>query len=650
VLVAPLVIGQKLIGILNIYSKDKPRLFGEKERELAKVFANQAAIAIDNARLYEEVTERSSALAALYEAGRAVTSSRALDEILRQIAERAYRLASRQARPARLSLIALVEGHKVRFAETYPPEHLPRLLRQIGDIDLEQGDRIGVTGRAVKTQRSQLVADVARDADYIEYDPAVLSELAVPIVYEDQVLGVIKAGHAERDAFGERDVSTLESLATQAAQAIRHARRSELQQAVYEASKAIATEIDIRQRGLLMPILEQAVTRIRWPHRPKAIIGLIQLYDQPAGELYLESVYPPEEHPELVARLGERHFLDREKNPEGRAGIQARAILEKGIQRVADVRTDPDYLEACPGSLSELDAPLRVGDEIVGVLGLESDRLGAFDEIDGAALQSLADLAGIVIQTARQYEDLRQTKGLVGARTALAWMGMANSTWRHSIEGCAVNIRNAITLLRAEMADESVSPAVQQLIAGTLELIDQQGKMILDKPITPPLSSEEGIDVIAIDDLIRERTSQLWENEKYRPVDLRLTLSPDADVAVRVSPDWFRRALDLLIDNAVESMADTPQRQLEVTTVLAGEQVEIAIADKGTGIAPDVYPKLFRERIASPGSKGLGMGLLMVQAILQTYGGDVRIGATGPDGTTMVISLPIADQDAVHVR
>ena len=55
VLVAPFAIDNELIGILNIYSKDKPRQFEEKEKELAKIFANHAAIAIQNARSYEEL-------------------------------------------------------------------------------------------------------------------------------------------------------------------------------------------------------------------------------------------------------------------------------------------------------------------------------------------------------------------------------------------------------------------------------------------------------------------------------------------------------------------------------------------------------------------------------------------------------------------
>jgi two-component system sensor kinase FixL len=124
-------------------------------------------------------------------------------------------------------------------------------------------------------------------------------------------------------------------------------------------------------------------------------------------------------------------------------------------------------------------------------------------------------------------------------------------------------------------------------------------------------------------------------------------LDPRASLGARVSPEWLRRALDLLVDNAVESMAASLVRRLIVTTDLIDNHIEIAITDTGAGISPEVAPKLFQERIEKmEGGEGLGMGLLMVQAIVQTYGGNVRVRDTGPHGTTMVISLPV-DQRAL---
>ena len=111
---------------------------------------------------------------------------------------------------------------------------------------------------------------------------------------------------------------------------------------------------------------------------------------------------------------------------------------------------------------------------------------------------------------------------------------------------------------------------------------------------------------------------------------------------MRASPDWLRRAFDILVENAVEAMADSATRQLTVVTQLANGGAELSIADTGNGVPDEVVQRLFRAPIPRPkGSKGLGVGLLMAHTIVQTYGGDIWLGSTGPSGTTMIIWLPV---------
>ena len=74
---------------------------------------------------------------------------------------------------------------------------------------------------------------------------------------------------------------------------------------------------------------------------------------------------------------------------------------------------------------------------------------------------------------------------------------------------------------------------------------------------------------------------------------------------------------------------------------MVGERVEIRIGDTGSGVPESVSSLLLKDRIEKrKGSKGLGMGLLMAQCIVQTYGGEIHLASTGPNGTTMVIILP----------
>jgi signal transduction histidine kinase len=165
---------------------------------------------------------------------------------------------------------------------------------------------------------------------------------------------------------------------------------------------------------------------------------------------------------------------------------------------------------------------------------------------------------------------------------------------------------------------------------------------IRETPITAPLSTEEGVESVPIKYLLQERIKQLWDREPYKSVQYRLSLAVEEHVTVRASPEWLKRALDLLIDNAIEAMAMSTVKKLNVAARPVGNGVEITLSDTGRGIPEDVFRRLFQEPIKKPkGAKGAGVGLLQAQTIVQTYGGEIKVGSTGPTGTTMVIWLPL---------
>ena len=103
------------------------------------------------------------------------------------------------------------------------------------------------------------------------------------------------------------------------------------------------------------------------------------------------------------------------------------------------------------------------------------------------------------------------------------------------------------------------------------------------------------------------------------------------------------RAFDILVDNAVEAVAGCECRQITVTTRPADEGAEIVVSDTGGGIPPQALSRLFERQVEKPeGAKGFGIGLLIAQAIIETYDGKIKVESTGPAGTTVVIWLPLA--------
>jgi signal transduction histidine kinase len=173
-------------------------------------------------------------------------------------------------------------------------------------------------------------------------------------------------------------------------------------------------------------------------------------------------------------------------------------------------------------------------------------------------------------------------------------------------------------------------------------MIERLAEQIMQKPITPPLSSEEGVVSLSINELVRERINQLRESEQYGRVQLGSEFAQDGNRTVRANADWLRRALDLIVDNAIEAIKGKEGGKVIVCTRFVEKGLQIAVTDNGKGFSPK-FLKLagVRPIPKKKGEQGLGLGLLMAQVIVQTYGGEIPKPTSGPNGTEVVISLPV---------
>jgi signal transduction histidine kinase len=161
------------------------------------------------------------------------------------------------------------------------------------------------------------------------------------------------------------------------------------------------------------------------------------------------------------------------------------------------------------------------------------------------------------------------------------------------------------------------------------------------------LSHEDAVDSVRINDLVKTCLERRLKHAPYQFVRPCLDLQEDLDsiATVRASRDWLQRALEILVDNAVQAMleADSPEKRLTVTTQRVGRVVKISVTDTGPGIPRDLLKKLFKEPIYRPVRRGgTGIGLTLAQTIVETYGGDIRVeSTTGDERTNTIIVLPI---------
>lgn len=656
-LAVPVKSGGKIIGVIDV-EQSRYNAFGLQDQQTLEALAGYAAIAIENAQLYDQSQSNQirlrSALARLEAVARISQKAATSLEIPLLLRTACCLLEKDLYEKQAIASIRLYDRENdILVFDPSWHESFHHLI----DVKPEKGRRTqrldeGICGWVATYKELLNIRNVNDFTGYLRLISNTQAELCVPICYGENraLIGVLDVQSPLLNAFDWSDQEFLKILADQLAVAIHNTklyeplqRWSQHQKAVYQTTKIVSAGVAVKQKDLLQRILEQAVKMIKLAKGDNPILGVIQLYNEATNELYLETVYPREALKVWMDRLGERRSLDRSK---GSIGINGRTVLERKPQRVADVRLDIDYVLLDDTTRSELDVPLLEGDEVLGVLSLESDQLAAFDEADEWVLESLAELAVIAIQNTRQYRELEEMKDLLAVHTAVAWMWMVSATWGHSINKHVAIIKDQVKLLRSNLDEPTSSDKLKQRLAN----IEQMVNRIEDRPIMARLSPRE-VETVLINNLISQWIKQfMWDWGLYKSVQYNLNLASGQAMMVTVNPEWLKLALDNLVDNAVKAMAKSVTKELTVATRLVEDRVEIIIGDTGIGIPEELLPKLLKGQIDKGNHRtgGEGIGLLLARTIVRTYGGDMYLGSTGPEGTAMVIWLPlVARQETV---
>ncbi len=353
-LAVPIKIGTEVIGVINV-EHPACSAFDQGDQLALELLAEQAAIAIRNARSY-------NILQTLSKAGHAITSSLALDEILKRLAEHALSFVGRYSKRASFCSLLLLEGNTLRVLALYPPKRSLNLQKRFGDINLFEHDKFsGIAGRAAITGKAQLVNDVTQDPDYLVFNPETRSELDVPIKIGGKVIGVISVEHQDFNAFDRDDQRYLESLAVQAAIAIQNARAYNVLQALYKANNAIASSLKLED--VLNQLVEGAWNLVG--HSKRARFCCITRVEGRTMEIL--AMYPSARREELQGKLVDVDLLDAGKP----LSITGRAVTTGKAQLVGDVTQDTDYLQVDPETRSELAIPITLGETIFGVINIE---------------------------------------------------------------------------------------------------------------------------------------------------------------------------------------------------------------------------------------------------------------------------------------
>jgi GAF domain-containing protein len=688
-LAVPMLKEDELIGTINIY-RQEVRPFTEKQIQLVQNFANQAVIAIENTRLLKELRERTDDLT------ESLQQQTATADVLKVISRSAFDLKSvlttltesaKSLCGASLGIICLRDGEVMRLqAESGCTQAFVDFM-QANPI---RPGRETITGRVFMDGKPVHVADVQHDPEYnFGQAPTIgayRAVLAVPLMRDGAVEGVLLLGRPEPGPFSQRQIDLVQTFADQAVIAIENvrlfeevqAKTSDLSESLQQQTATAEVLKVISRSAFDLDVVLNSLTRSA-VELCNATYGAISLYRDGVLVFMAQTGCTPE-----FAELLWSHpaKLDR-KSVTGRTG------LLRTVVQVPDVMLDEDYDyhggEIVGNYRSISGVPLLRNGELEGVFSLMRREPGNFTARQIDLVQTFADQAVIAIENVRLFDQVQaRTKELSQSldelRTAqdrlvqtekLASLGQLTAGIAHEIKN-PLNFVNNFSALSAELLDElndAIKPValddkvreeideLTQMLKGNLEKVVQHGKRADSIVKNMLLHSREGsgehrpADINAI---VEESLNLAYHGARAEKSGFNITLRRDLDPAagmIDLYPQEMTRVFLNLISNGFYAAAkrkeagdDGFEPTLSATTKSLGNKVEIRIRDNGTGIPPEVRERMFNPFFTTkPAGEGTGLGLSMSHDIVvKQHGGKIEVDTMPGAFTEFIITLPRA--------
>ncbi len=370
--------------------------------------------------------ELTELLTLMVEVSERINSTLDLDELMTRIAE----IIKRAIDYGVFAILLLNEKTQelhIRFSIGHPDEVVRNLRIKIGE---------GIVGRVAQTRRSILVNDVREDPSYIRSLSPMRSELAVPLITKNRLIGVIDLEAPWPDFFNDSHVSLLELLASRMAMALDNARlyrRSVRQARTLQLLNEISREMSsVLVLSELLRKIGTLTKQVIDYHRFSILLADERAQTFNAVISLKQNEHEPEKY---LVRFGQ--------------GIVGAAADLRQTMVVRDVSKDPRYVLVNPDTRSEMAIPLIYRGRVIGVVDLESPQLSYFTEEHVRIFSTLAPQIAIAIENARLYERVARSEARLERD-----LQRAQEIQMHLMPGTAPSIAGMEVALRFEPARE----------------------------------------------------------------------------------------------------------------------------------------------------------------------------------------------------
>ncbi len=402
-LAVPMRVGEDILGVFSVGCLQADA-FDERDRRIITAVADQAAVALHNAYLYQEVKRQRETSATLVELAKVINSTLDLEPLLDAALEQLTRVI-----PYDSASILLIDGPPVADQSELLQQDLvvaaargfDNVAEVVGSIFHPEDER-DIGYRVIRDQRVEVAPDVreepawGQDADQIGALSAVRSWIGAPLVVRGLSLGLVTIDSTQTGFYNERYGQLAQAFADQIAVAVRNVRlyrmakeRAKQLSLLHEVSQRITAVLDVDK--LLAEIVRLVQDTFAYE------VVTVHLLDETTGNL------------NFVAQQGmDAEVADFDCMTVGGAGVVPWVFEHKRPLVIPDVREEPRYVPIASDIRSELAVPLKAGKRIIGVFNLESKKVAAFDENDVKLMTALAHQITVALENAHLFQRQRQ--------------------------------------------------------------------------------------------------------------------------------------------------------------------------------------------------------------------------------------------------
>ncbi|MCE8425458.1 MAG: GAF domain-containing protein [Candidatus Methanoperedens sp.] len=635
ILFVPLVLGEKSLGAMHLSNFESIKIFTEDEINICQTIANQVAIAIENAHLYQELKQHDETLETLFEIDRVVSQSLDLDELLREAVIKTIQVTSSDAG----WIYLLKEDGETLNLKTYTGISIS--LAEAAS-ELKKGQ--GISGMAIMSGKP-ITMDIENYPNkellpLMEKDN-IASLAGVPLMAKGKTVGAMILSNRQHRVFLKEDLDLLSSIGGQIGVAVENARLfSELKyhdqrlETLFKIDRVVSQSLDLDE------IFREALAKT------------IQVTSSDAGAIYLL------DNDQNILKLKTSSgisldFAEAVSNIKIGEGISGIAVKMKKPY-IIDIDQYPSrYLLPSlekEGFITLASTPLLAKGKVIGAMNLASRKRRIFSKDDIDVLASIGGQIGVAFENARLYQESKiSLRKLQKAYHELESLNRMKSEFlsnvSHELKTPLVSIRGYSELIYDEKIG-TLTPIQKKSLEAIIRNTDRLTRLI-DSLLFLSIQQMGKTEVkampkpVSIDEIISSSMADM----KVQAARKNITLAKDFKDDIRILGDRDRltEVFINLLDNAIK-FTDSGGK-INVNAIDEDGNLHITITDTGVGIAEDLIPNLFQRFYQADASAtrkygGTGLGLYICKNIIDAHNGKIWAESKIGIGTTMHILLP----------